>query len=137
MAAFTYPNTDTMAARTLAMLLLGEAITHRDFWLHAGSYRLSSPICELRNKYGWDIQDRHEVVPTSDPTKRTAHIKRYHLPHDVIAAAGERGRNFAIIVQEWERQRALGVAGATAIAPTGNNIGKTTDTAKDSTEAAL
>jgi hypothetical protein len=137
MDAFTYPNTDTMPARTLAMLLLYEAITHRDFWLHAGTYRLSSAIHLLRNKYGWDIQDRHEVVPTSDPTKRKAHIKRYHLPQEVIAAAGERGQHFAVIVKEWERQRALGVAGATAIVPTGNNIGKTTDTAKDSTGAVI
>ena len=133
----TYPNTDTMPARVLAMQLLGEAITHRDFWLHAGTYRLSSAIHLLRNKYGWDIQDRQEVVPTSDPTKRAANIKRYYLAHEAIAAAGERGQNFAIIVQEWERQRALGMAGTAATVPTGNNIGKTTDTAKNSTGGTL
>lgn len=108
MSAFTYPNVDTMAARVLARLLQGESLTHRDFWLIAGTYRLSSPICDLRNKHWWRIADRREVVPTSDPTKRAAKVKRYHLPIEVIGEAGERGQTFAANVIEWERKAATG-----------------------------
>lgn len=106
MSAFTYPNGDTMPARVLARLLQGEALTHRDFLLAAGTYRLSSPICDLRNKHGWNIQDWREVVPTSDPTKRAAKVKRYHLPVELIGEAGERGQAFARAVIEWERKAA-------------------------------
>lgn len=80
--------TTKTTSRALALLLQGRAITHRDFWLHAGTYRLSADIHLLRTM-GWDIQDTPEVVPTSDPTKRRAHIKRYHLPNEAISAADE------------------------------------------------
>lgn len=108
MSAFTYPNTDTMSARVLARLLQGEALTHRDFWLIAGTYRLSSPICDLRNKHGWRILDRREIVPTSDPTKRAAKVKRYYLPIEFIGEAGECGQSFAGSVIEWERKAETG-----------------------------
>lgn len=106
MSAFTYPNMSTMPARVLARLLQGEAMTHQGFWLVAGTYRLSSPICDLRNKRGWNIQGSHEVVPTSDPTKRAAKVKRYYLPTEVINEAGELGQAFARAVIEWEHQAA-------------------------------
>lgn len=108
MSALTYPNIDTMPARVLARLLQGESLTHRDFWLIAGTYRLSSPICELRKKCGWNIQGYREVVPTSDPTKRAAKVKRYYLPIEIIGEAGERGQSFAANVIEWERKAATG-----------------------------
>lgn len=104
MSAVTYPNMDTMPARVLTRLLQGEAITHRDFWLIAGTYRLSAPICELRKRHNWNIQDWREVVPTSDPTKRTAYVKRYYLPVEVIGEAGEIGQTFASGVIAWERK---------------------------------
>ena len=115
MTAFTYPNIGTMPSRALAMLLQGHKITHRDFWLHAGTYRLSDPIFQLRAR-GWNIHDMQETVHTSDPTQRSAHIKRYYLPQDVISAAGEYGWDFVRRVLEWERKRALVVAGAIAVA---------------------
>ncbi len=116
-----YPNIGTLPSRTLALLLQGNAITHRDFWLHAGTYRLSADIHLLR-AMGWDIQDTPEVVPTSDPTKRRAHIKRYYLPNDAISAAGEAGRDFVRRVKEWERKRA-GMAGTVAAAPADRTAG--------------
>lgn len=122
MNAPAYPNTGTLPSRTLALLLQGNAITHRDFWLHAGTYRLSADIHLLR-AMGWDIQDTPEVVPTSDPTKRRAHIKRYYLPSEAISAAGEAGWDFVRRVKEWERKRAEGMAGTVAAAPAGNTAG--------------
>lgn len=139
MSAFTYPNIGTMPSRALAMLLQGHKITHRDFWLHAGTYRLSDPIFQLREK-GWNILDMPETVPTSDPIKRSAHIKRYYLPQDVISAAGEDGREFVRRVLEWERKRASEVAGTTAIAPADESAGANeqgTDKVKNSMGAAL
>ncbi len=122
MNAPAYPNVGTMPSRALAMLLQGMAITHREFWLHAGTYRLSAAIHPLR-KDGWDIQDTPEVVPTSDPTKRRAHIKRYYLPNEAISAAGEAGRDYVRRVKEWERKRAEGMAGTVAAAPAGRTAG--------------
>lgn len=122
MNAPAYPNNGTMPSRALAMLLQGMAITHREFWLHAGTYRLSAAIHPLR-KDGWDIQDTPEVVPTSDPTKRRAHIKRYYLPNEAISAAGEAGRDYVRRVKEWERKRAEGMAGTVAAAPAGRTAG--------------
>ena len=134
MNAPTCPNIGTLVSRTLALLLQGHAITHRDFLLHAGTYRLSAKIHRLR-AMGWDIRDTPEVVPTSDPTKRRAHIKRYYLPNEAISAAGEAGRDFVRRVKEWERKRA-GMAGAGATAPAGKTagtLGQATDTQQVST----
>lgn len=128
MNAPTYPNVGTMPSRALAMLLQGMAITHREFWIRAGTYRLSAAIHPLR-KDNWDIRDTPEVVPTSDPTKRRAHIKRYYLPNETISAAGETGRDFVRRVNEWEQKRA-GLAGTGATAPAGKTAG-TLDQATD------
>lgn len=134
MSAFNFPNIGTMPSRALAMLLQGRKITHRDFWLHAGTYRLSDPIFQLRER-GWDIRDTQETVPTSDPTQRRAHIKRYYLPQEVINAAGEDGRDYVRRVMEWERKRAEGMAGAGESAPAveaAGTVRQGTDEAKHS-----
>jgi hypothetical protein len=139
MNAPAYPNIGTLPSRTLALLLQGTAITHRDFWLHAGTYRLSAAIHLLR-AMGWDIQDTPEVVPTSDPTKRRAHIKRYYLSNEAISAAGEAGRDYVRRVKEWERKRAEGIAGAVAAAPAGRTAGtleQATDPKQVNTGAAV
>jgi hypothetical protein len=111
MSAPTFPKIGTMPSRVLALLLQGHRITHKDFWIHAGTYCLRDPVFRLREK-GWDIRDTPETVPTSDPTKRQAHIKRYHLAQTAISAAGKAGRDFVRSVQEWERMRASGVVRA-------------------------
>lgn len=139
MNAPAYPNVGTMPSRALAMLLQGMAITHRDFWLHAGTYRLSAAIHQAR-ELDWDIQDTPEVVPTSDPTTRRAHIKRYYLPNEAICAAGETGREFVRRVNEWERKRAGGLAGTVAAAPAGRTAGtleQATDQQQVSTGVAV
>ncbi|MHB1174046.1 MAG: helix-turn-helix domain-containing protein [Sulfuriferula sp.] len=133
------PNVGTLSSRALALLLQGQAITHRDFWLHAGTYRLSADIHLLR-EMGWDIRDTPETVPTSDPTKRRAHIKRYHLPNEAISTASEAGRDYVRKVQEWERKRAVGMTGTAATAPAdkaAGTLGQATDQAKVSTGAGL
>jgi hypothetical protein len=127
-----------MPSRALAPLLQGGAITHRDFWLQAGTYRLSAAIHLLR-AMGWDIRDTPEVVPTSDPTKRRAHIKRYYLPNEAISAAGETGLDFVRRVREWERKRA-GLAGAGATAPAdkaAGTLGQATDPKQVNTGAQV
>lgn len=139
MDAPAYPSVGTLSSRALALLLQGKAITHRDFWTYAGTYRLSADIHLLR-AMGWDIQDTQEVVPTSDPTKRRAQIKRYYLPDEAISAAGEAGRDFVRQVKEWERKRADGLAGTGATAPASKTAGtleQATDKAQVITGAAL
>lgn len=108
----------TMPSRALALLLSGHAITHKDFWRHAGTYRLSAPIYTLRAS-GWPILDQFETVPTSDPTKRQAYIKRYYLPHAFINEMGEAGQDYARKVREWESR----AAGTVAPAPMAKNAG--------------
>ena len=133
-----YPKVGTLASRALCLLMQGRAITHRDFWLHAGTYRLSADIYLLR-EMGWDIRDTPETVPTSDPTKRRAHIKRYHLPNEAISAAGEAGRDYVRWVKEWEQKRA-GLAGTGATAPadkTAGTLGQATDPKQVNTGAQV
>ncbi len=139
MSAPACPNIGTLSSRALALLLQGSAITHRDFWLHAGTYRLSADIHLLR-EMGWDIRDTPETVPTSDPTKRRAHIKRYHLPNEAISAAGENGEDYVRRVKEWERKRTEGLAGTGATAPAdkaAGTLGQATDEAKINTGAVI
>lgn len=139
MSAFYYPTIGTMPSRTLCLLLQGLKITHLDFWRYAATYRLSAPVYELR-RTGWDIRDTPETVPTSDPTKRRAHIKRYHLTNESISAAGEAGRDFVRLVKEWERKRAEGLAGMGATAPAdkaAGTLGQATDRKQVNTGAAI
>ena len=139
MGAPACPNIGTLSSRALALLLQGRAITHRGFWLHAGTYRLSAYIYLLR-AMGWDIQDTPEVVPTSDPTKRRAHIKRYHLPNAAISAADEAGRDYVRWVKDWERKRAAGLAGTGITAPAdeaAGTLGQATDPKQVITGAAV
>lgn len=139
MATFTYPNIGTMPSRALALLLQGREITHLDFWGTANSYRLSDPVYQLR-RAGWDVQDRRETVKTGDPTKRDASVSRYHLPDEIINEAGEVGRDYVRIVQEWERKRALGMAETVAPASAYKTVGTNeqgTNRAKNSMGAAL
>jgi len=138
MAAPACPNIGTLSSRALSLLLQGRAITHRDFWLHAGTYRLSADIHLLR-AMGWDIQAAPEVVPTSDPTKRRAHIKRYRLTDEAISAAGEAGRDYVRRVRDWERKRSEGLAGTGATVPadkSAGTLGQATDEAQVITGAA-
>lgn len=116
------PKIGSLSSRALALLLQGMAITHRDFWLHAGTYRLSAAIHKLRET-DWRILDTPETVPTSDPTRRRAHIKRYYLANEAISAAGEAGRDYVRQVKDWERKRAEGMAGAVAASPAGRTAG--------------
>jgi hypothetical protein len=104
MAAFRFPRIGTMPSRALALLLQGHRITHRDFWLHAGTYRLSDPIWQLRGA-GWEIRDAPEIVPTTDPVGRNAHIKRYYLAQHTISAAAKAGQQFVRSVQDWEGRK--------------------------------
>ena len=134
MNTFTYPNIGTMPSRALALLLQGQHITHLDFWRTANTYRLSDPVYQL-NRAGWGVTGRRETVRTGDPTKRSASVSRYRLPQDVINAAGEDGREYVRLVKEWERKRALGMAGAGESAPADKAAGtsaKRTDEAKHS-----
>ena len=129
----TFPKIGTMPSRALALLLQGHRITHRDFWIHAGTYCLRDPVFQLRER-GWDIRDIPETVPTSDPAGRKAHVKRYYLAQAAISAAGKAGRGFVRSVREWERMRSKGKAGAVTAAPAGAGPhAKGTDKGHDTT----
>ena len=139
MATLHYPTIGTMPSRALCLLLQGHAITHLDFWRFAAPYSLSTPIFQLRCT-GWNVRYSREVVPNSVPTKRSASVARYHLPQDIISAAGEEGRDYVRKVQEWERKRAAGMTGTAATAPADKEArtnGQGTDEAKGSTGASI
>jgi hypothetical protein len=109
------------------MLLSGRCITHRDFLVHAGSYRLAGYIRELREK-GWPIRTIERDKPTSDPRGRRATVAEYHLPADAIADADERGRRFVESMNRWEVARTVAAARDDR-----DDIGSGTPNGRDST----
>lgn len=123
----TYPSTGTLASRALALLLKGQRITHRDFLLHAGSYRLAGYIREPRQA-GWNIRTVERDKPTSDPRGRRATVAEYHLHPDDVAEAGERGRRFVESVDKWGVARTVA-----AVRDDQNDIGSGTPDSQDFT----
>lgn len=131
MKKLIFPKVGTMPSRALSLLLQGKRITHKEFWLHAGSYRLSASICTLR-ALGWVISDIPEIVKTSDPTKRDAHIKRYYLTQGEISLAGAGGRAYVQKIHEWHRFRATGQAATSPADKVIGTIGQEADIRKHS-----
>ncbi len=123
----TYPSAGTLASRALALLLNGQRITHRDFLLHAGSYRLAGYVRELRQA-GWKVRTVEREKPTSDPRGRRATVAEYHLHPDDVAEAGERGRRFVESVDNWAAARTVA-----AVRDDQNDIGSGTPDSQDST----
>ena len=105
----TFPRTDTLTARALMRLLIGQQFTHRDFQNQTASYRLSSPIEQLRNRHGWPITTTEETALTSDKTGRVATYGRYSIEPDTLKALknefGERLDKFIQTVQRYEAGR--------------------------------
>ena len=102
----TFPKTDTLTARALMRLLIGQQFTHRDFQKETASYRLSSPIEQLRNRHGWPITTTEETAITNDKTGRIATYGRYSIETLILkvlkAELGERLDNFIQAVQRYE-----------------------------------
>ena len=97
------PLPETVKGRCLGALLNGERITHLDCWKRFGSARLSHHIYILRGM-GWPVQMIEQTVTTSD-AGRAATIGVYFLAPEVIAEAGERGREYAIECAQVELER--------------------------------
>lgn len=94
---FRYPDPETVHGRVLGALLRGEHFTQHDCSIRLGSSRLSHHIYTLRGgkaRNGWPIVTVEKPVTTTD-AGRPATIGEYSLPSVVIAAEGERGREFA------------------------------------------
>ena len=139
MAAPSFPNIGTMPSRALCLLLQGREITHLDFWRIANTYRLSDPVFQLRRRFAWDVKDRRATVPTGDPTKRSASVAFYRLPDEIIAAAGNEGREYVQAVMEWI-DKASRKAGAGESAPADRTAGtheKGTDSMNNSTAGRI
>jgi len=103
----TLPKYNTLVARALVLLLIGERITHKDFQKQTASYRLSGPIERLRNRHGWIITTTEETSLTSDKTRRVATYGRYSIEPELLATLkddmGERLTRFIDAVQRFER----------------------------------
>lgn len=103
----TFPRTNTLVARALMRLLLGEQFTHRDFQNATASYRLSGYIERLRNGHGWPIETKEETAPTNDKVRRVATYGRYLIEPDVLIGLhlimGERLARFIDAVQRFEQ----------------------------------
>jgi hypothetical protein len=109
MNAPKFPRTDTLTARALMRLLVGQQFTHSDFQNQTASYRLSSFIEELRNRHNWPIKTKEETELTNDPTGRTATYGRYLIEPDILMELrqelGERLTKFIEAVQRFETGR--------------------------------
>ena len=107
MSAPTLPRIDTLTARALVRLVLGQKFTHRDFQNETASYRLSSNIEQLRNRHDWPIETTYETAPTKDKVGRIATYGRYLIEPDVLIGLrlimGERLTLFIDAVQRFEQ----------------------------------
>jgi hypothetical protein len=122
----TFPAVGTLASRALARLLRGRTLTHRQFWMECGTYRLAGYIHELREA-GWPVITVEREKETSDRKRRIAKVGEYHLTRDVITTAGEKGRRFAESVERWELGVAARAVGTTRAAEM-VNVGTQTST---------
>ena len=80
----TWPQSSTLAARLLQILLQGHSQTHPQFEAMSFSWRLAAIVCTLRD-LGWPIQSEEISAPTPDCPDRI--IARYRLTPDIIAQA--------------------------------------------------
>ncbi|WAK02787.1 hypothetical protein [Methylobacter sp. YRD-M1] len=112
MKAPTFPKTDTLTARALMRLLIGQQFTHRDFQNETASYRLSGYIEQLRHRHNWPIETKEEAARTTDPTGRIAIYGRYLIKPDVLKELwqlfDERLGNFIEAVKRFENGRQNG-----------------------------
>jgi len=84
MSTPTIPKTDSLAARSLMRLLIGQKFTHKDFLRETGSYRLSGYVESLSNRHNWPIESLLEWGQTSDPTGRRTIYARYSIAGNVL-----------------------------------------------------
>lgn len=106
-----FPRYNTLAGRSLVLMLEGKRITHRDFQKHSASYRLSSSIETLRNDLHWPISDVWLECLTNDKVRRRTKYKRYFIkPEDLKALheqLGERLDKFIKAVKRFEAGTAI------------------------------
>lgn len=98
-------STTKQISRVAARLLRGERLDHRTIDKHCGSYRVASPISQLRRKYEWDIRTEQVLRTTRDPVKRHAHYTIYWLDESVMQFFGQEGQNYANEVLKWEDRK--------------------------------
>ncbi len=105
------PAYNTLPGRALALLLIGQRVSHRDFQNHSASYRLSHYIYVLRG-LGWPISDHWEEGKTKDSTGRNAKYKRYLIEHQELqnlkATFGERLSGYIEAVKIFESRTPTG-----------------------------
>ena len=90
---------NTVTAEVLAQLLDGKRISGMDAVFAANTTRLAATIHHLIHEHLWDIGNTDEVIQTNDG--RVTEIRRYHLNHNIIAAAMQVGaREFCESVSE-------------------------------------
>lgn len=98
-----FPSLEFLPGRVLGILLTWRRYTHNDSLIELGHSRLADSIWKL-NRLGWDVQRDDELVKTRD-FGRSATIGVYFLRPQVIAAAGERGRLYAVEAARIEAER--------------------------------
>ena len=82
----TWPKRASLAGRALSTLLKGQAITHPEFEIATGSWRLAEPIRALCHDHGWPVETVEIRAPTAENPNRK--IARYVLPDSVRQQIG-------------------------------------------------
>ncbi len=100
---FFYPDPQTVHGRVLGAFLRGERHSTLTARPRFHTTTLTQAVQKLR-RAGWQVRTESMAVETGD-TGRVATIGIYSLTHDVIAAAGERGKHFADECAEVELLR--------------------------------
>jgi len=84
----------SIKALILGALLRGECLTKLDGWQRFRRFTLGDHVCDLKRD-GWPIDIFLTPVPHDRCGGLMAAINCYYLPPEVIAEAGELGRQFA------------------------------------------
>ena len=98
-----FPDMNFLPGRVFGILLTGRRYTSKDAWIELCHSRLSDSVWKLR-RLGWPVQMVEEVVATGD-AGRPASIGIYYLDAETIAAAGERGEQYAAECARVEAER--------------------------------
>ena len=87
----TFPAHGTQPARLLAFLMSGQHINPLEAWQKLGIYKSARPVFDLR-ALGWPVRTNH--INVGNRFGEVCHVAEYSLPPEVIADAGDAGRQF-------------------------------------------
>lgn len=107
-----FPTKNTLPARCLYLMLTGQSLTHPEFEVLTGSWRLAAVVHALK-ELGWPVESLD--LPAPSPECPTRCISRYSLPADAIHAVAGGGYDYdggfysAAHYADWVERGVVGI----------------------------